>query len=181
MPEIIASYLKPNAQVDCHVLTCGHTKQEWLDRCLNSLESEPCNVFVIRGVDGHIGQGRAFGYSQGSAPYVTFVDDDDYVIAGVIGACLTALNNYDAVVTKEYVEYADGSRYRLPVSNHHLVVYRRVDIEPLITEIAAMPYRSERMIRTHIRPESLDFIGYVWNVAGHRSHDIRADANGVPI
>ena len=181
MPELIASYLKPDAQVDCHVLTCSHTKQEWLDRCLKSLESEPCNVFVIRGVDGHIGQGRAFGYSQGSAPYVTFVDDDDYVIEGVIGVCLAALNDYSAVVTKEYVEYADGSRYRMPVSNHHLVVYRRSDIALLLADIASMPYRSECMIRTHISPVNLDFIGYVWNVDGTGSHYTAADANGVPL
>ena len=180
MPELIASYLKDGVDVDCHVLTCSHTKQEWLGRCLKSLESEPCNVFVIRGVDGHIGQGRAFGYSQGSAPYVTFVDDDDYVIEGVIDVCLSALNDHSAVVTKEYVEYADGSRYRMPVSNHHLVVYRRDDIAPLLAEIASMPFRSERMIRAHIRPVGIDFIGYVWNVAGTGSHHILADDNGVP-
>ena len=87
--------------IDVHVLTYSGTDPAWLGQCLASLASEPCTVHVLEGVEGSVGQGRAHGYQLGVHEFVSYVDSDDFVLPGVMGACLAALRTHRAVVTRE--------------------------------------------------------------------------------
>jgi len=152
--------------IDIHVLTHSGTRQDWLDQCLASLASEPCTVHVVEGFTGHIGRGRALGYTLGAHPYVGFVDPDDYVLPGVMSACLAGLEKHSAVVTKERVLYADGSMHPHPKRGHHIAVYRREVVTPVLPFLERVDYFGDKLMREHINPEPLDFVGYVW-----RAHD----------
>ncbi|MFO1421172.1 MAG: glycosyltransferase family 2 protein [Candidatus Competibacteraceae bacterium] len=89
-PEVI-HHRRNGAPVDCHVLHFGEPAA-WLDRCLASLEAEPLNVVIVRGgFPGNIGAARAHAIAQGTAPYWTFVDADDWLEAGIVARCTQIL------------------------------------------------------------------------------------------
>lgn len=82
------------APVDMHVLAYSG-KSDWLEQALASLEYEPCNVQIVHGgFDGHIGLARAHAFSLGSAEYVSWCDDDDWVLPGALHACLGYLEGH---------------------------------------------------------------------------------------
>lgn len=72
--------------IDVHILSIPERKGPQLDRCIDSVLAAaamapfPVNVHVVScDSDGHIGRGRKKGYDIGSMPYVTNVDDDDWL------------------------------------------------------------------------------------------------------
>lgn len=98
------------AWLDVHVLVLDCTPKEWVTQCLDSIEAAraltpiPVALHVIPGVPGHIGQARALGYAQGTAPYVTQVDDDDYVLPEVFAKLAEAMTQHpspDAIFVRE--------------------------------------------------------------------------------
>lgn len=136
---------------DVHVLTIGRS-QKWFDQCLSSLDKEPVNIHVIKGTPGHIGLGRYKGFSSGTAEFVSFVDDDDYVDPGAFEHCYNILDenpNTVGVCTRERF-LGDGFIVEQPKYNpnnideyisetcndikqaQHLVVMRRKLIEPFL-------------------------------------------------
>ncbi len=165
-------------KIDVHVLTHSGTRRDWLEQCLASLEPEPCNVFVVRGVEGHIGQGRADGYSRGAAPYVAFVDSDDYVLPGAFSVIEEAMATSRAVTTreKELVVWPNGDerfsgRGR---HNHHIKCFRREDVIPLIPLMKQTTRRCDRMMDYVLNPTRVDFEGYVWRNHGDGAHFLPA-------
>lgn len=116
--------------VDAHVLISKSTPKEWVDRCLESIHmaarfaSFKVNVFTLSGVEGHIGQGRAQGYALGCSPYVTYIDDDDYLVEEAFHDVAPALvESPDAVFPGEYIIH--GSKITKCLRRHHLPFYRR--------------------------------------------------------
>lgn len=115
--------------LDVHVIACT-APPDWLAQCLASIEVAiaearfPVKLHRIVGEQGHIGRGRAKGYSFGWYPYVTFVDDDDYVLPHAFAQMQLALaSGVSAVCTPEVIEI---NGHRLPgKSRHHLTTYRR--------------------------------------------------------
>lgn len=149
--------------IDVHVLTHSGTRPEWLARCLASLRGEPCATHVVVGDEGHLGRGRARGFALGARPFVTFVDSDDYVLPGVMAACASELRQHRAVVTQEWIE-AFGVRRKRPAQRHHLAVYRRDDVTPLLPEIAQRQYDPDRFLIETLAPVQLPIVGYVWTI-----------------
>lgn len=148
--------------IDVHVLTHSGTKQAWLDQCLESLEREKaCTVRVLQGVEGHVGVGRANGFQLGSHEFVAFVDSDDYVLPGVIDACLRGLALHRSVVTLEQVE-VDGVIMPTPMGGHHMDAYRRADVLAFLPRFMQTANRGEKAMRQALKPTQLDFVGYVW-------------------
>lgn len=156
--------------IDVHVLTHSGTQQGWLDQCLASLEEQPVCVYVVEGFEGHVGKGRAKGYALGVNPLVAYVDSDDYVLPGVFAYCEYQLRQHRAVVTKELLEYADGSRHPFPRLGHSLGVYRRDDVLPYLPAMEQSPHSSDMQLRRLLRPVQLDYLGYVWRVHQHGDH-----------
>jgi len=155
--------------IDIHVLTYSGTQPEWLERCLESLEGENCTVRVVPGVEGNVGAGRAQAYALGEHDFVGYVDSDDYVLPGVMDACLRALKHRTAVVTLErrlWGERIAAARE----GGHHLTVYRRELVLPVLAELPNHPYHCDMLMVRRIQPYQLDFEGYVWRMHSGQGH-----------
>lgn len=135
--------------LDIIITISKDTPTEWVDQCYESctdaafLAGYPVGVILAKGVPGHIGRAMAGGLARATAPYVAWVDDDDYVVADAF-SCLHAalLQGPAAVFARETSLLANG---RLIKNNerHHLNVYQRdaildVDLEqyPAIPNVA---------------------------------------------
>lgn len=117
--------------LDVHVAVSETTHQRWLAKCLDSVsEAIECAMFpvtlhLVPGVPGHIGMARANGYSKGAAPYVTYVDDDDWVDREFFAAMLPALQcNPDAIFLREFTHTTAPQPY-VDSRRHCRAVYRR--------------------------------------------------------
>ena len=128
--------------LDVHVLVMDYTPPHIVQRCLDSIDAAianapfPVTVHRLVGEFGHLGQQRRRGYSLGTAPYVTSVDDDDWIEPNAF-AILPLLSDPPpfAVAPREYVHLhrapsasssaSPSSPPRLSGTPHHLVTYRR--------------------------------------------------------
>lgn len=156
--------------IDIHILTHSGTREDWLRQCLCSIDGQPCIPRVLRGVEGSVGAGRAKGYALGDSEFVGYVDSDDYLLPGALAACLSALRDLRSVVTLEWVEYEDGTRHPYPKRGHGIAVYRREDIEPLLSIMAHAPHTVDMQVRNRLRPQQLEFVGHVWRVHPAGNH-----------
>lgn len=123
--------------IDVHVLTMPDTPEEWVRLRRETLEAAveaagyPVHIHEVAGIPGHIGRARAEGYARGSAPYVTYVDDDDWVDPQIFAVLEPHLDgSTDAIFTHEVVHGDDGSQ-RISEAWHHLCVYRRPLLEAI--------------------------------------------------
>ena len=84
------------------------------------------DVSCIRapGVPGHIGQALREGLNRSSAPWVCFVDDDDFVLPNAFECLAGAFASEPAAIcARELHLFANG--YLTPARRrHHLTVYR---------------------------------------------------------
>lgn len=125
--------------LDVHILIHPETRKDWVSQCLDSVYAAadragyPAAVHPIRIVDecpqalGHIGRGRAYGYGLGEHPYVTCVDDDDYVLPGAFAQMHDALAAGASAVCTPEQRLQNGCITPGP-ARHHLIAYRRSDI-----------------------------------------------------
>ncbi len=115
--------------IDVHILTIPG-REQWLSECLQSLKDEPVNVFVVPGIVGNFPESRKNGYAEGEAEWVTYVDDDDRVVAGAFSQLEKATKEnpkYDAFYMYEEAINDIGLVISKPLKEpHHLIVYPRV-------------------------------------------------------
>lgn len=126
-------YIMENKQpisLDVHVIISDDTNNDWVEQCIDSVNiaiehaGYPVSLHVINGVPGHIGKARMEAYSKGMAPFVTSVDDDDYILPNAFSILYDALKeNPDAIFTKETT--LQNGQFREGRQRHHLAVYRR--------------------------------------------------------
>lgn len=116
--------------IDVHILIHPATPRDWVTQCLDSVHEAadragfPVDVHTLPAVIGHIGQGRANGYALGVHPYVTSVDDDDYVLPHAFAQMQGALESgVSAVCTPE--QTMQNGHIRPGRARHHLIAYRR--------------------------------------------------------
>lgn len=146
--------------IDVHVLVHEGTTQYQLERCLNSLRGEPCNVQVVENANASVGAGRAKGYSAGVAPLVSYIDSDDELLPGTYRAVLDALEQRRSVVTMEEV-VTEATGFVCPQKRpmHAVVGFRREDVEPLIPYMEATPWCVDVLMRRTLAPVQLDITG----------------------
>ena len=141
-----------NHRIDVHVLHC-HEPKEWVDACLESLQSEPVHVHLCPGIAGQVGEARARAFENGTAEYVSFVDGDDAVEPGCFAAALEILDAHPEVVST-YCDVTvidadgreNGGYYKGPwkpwtqlwtlAEVHHCHVMRRAAVMPYLEELA---------------------------------------------
>lgn len=118
--------------LDVHVLMLDSVSEEYHRQCRESLDVAvakagfPVHVHYVPGILGHLGIARWRGYTQGSAPYVTHVDDDDYVDPQAFAKLRPFLEKGAAAVSTGEALVSDGRVLsRMPHSRHHLMVYSR--------------------------------------------------------
>lgn len=130
--------------IDVHMLV--YDEPEWMiDRCMQSLRNQPVNIHVVQGFDEFPPlQGRAKGLEQGSAPFVSWVDPDDWCEPDIYEKLLDKLHssNADIVFCWEYV-YTDKGAYesRRP---HHGILTHRSNV-PYIDDEYYSVYRFDRV------------------------------------
>ncbi len=135
--------------VDVHVLHC-YEPPEWIEACLQSMETEPVNVHLCPGIKGKVGLARANAFRNGNAEYVAFVDADDEVMPGAFNAALAILDSHAEIVATycdiQLIDQPDGigyikapwnplSQLFSPSEVHHLHVMRRAAVMPHLDEL----------------------------------------------
>lgn len=180
-----------NHRCDVHVLTQDASSQYW-DQCFTSLESEPVNVYRMAGIAGHIGDARVQGFARGTAEYISFVDDDDYVLPGAFEACISFLDanpDYVGVGTRELVqpniesEDLEESPMRAVEITatkhvralHHIVVMRRDVVQHHVSVMHRFQQLAERSLYIELlvhgyKFKKLNIFGYVWRSGTNGSH-----------
>lgn len=118
-------------RLDVHVLTLPQTPAEWVEERRSSLKVAVENagfevtIHEVPGIWGQLGKARYAGYSHGTAPFVSYVDDDDMVRPDAFKVLLDPLQRgRDAVFTYSTVLGQDKVSRKLEAP-HHLCVYRR--------------------------------------------------------
>lgn len=115
--------------IDLHVLLFS-ANYEWQTACLQSIREAvsfspfPVKVRVFEGVPGHIGEGRSRAYSVGIQPYVTYVDDDDYLLPDAFANMAEAFTDSPSAVFTSELTLQNGN-LSAGLQRHHLAVYRR--------------------------------------------------------
>lgn len=92
--------------IDVHILDF-QSNPKWLEQAVKSLKHPEINVHVISGdFDFSIGKARAHGFRQGDAPYVSFLDNDDFLPNDnrFIDLCLEILEK-DLTISQTYTDY----------------------------------------------------------------------------
>ena len=156
--------------IDVHVLTHEGTRSDWLIECLASLEHEACTVHVVDNAGSTVGQGRANGYRLGVHPFVSYVDSDDHVFPGVMAVVADALQHHDSVCTAEVAMFNGVEFFKNRNRGHSLFAARREVIAPLLDHMATVPYVSDFLVRRHLKPVHLDFLGYSWRLHEGQTH-----------
>lgn len=160
---LVIAHQQRGAPVDVHVLHFGEP-HHYLDQCLASLETEPVNVWIIRGgFPDNIGAARAFAVSLGKAPYWSFVDADDWIAPGSAAHCTELLDTRPDLVGV-YTDYqcvAPDGRLLGIARKHtwtplrlledcwevlHYHQYRRAPTEPYLSGLANTPCYEETYI-----------------------------------
>lgn len=158
--------------IDVHILTRPEQNNVWFAECLDSLKDEPVVLHILQGVKDHVGLGRIQGFSQGSCEWVSFVDPDDVVVPGIFSKVLEVIstNDVDAVFTEEIQVDADLKQL-YPVrgfNTHHLMVFRRSLLTPLLDDLKDFPIKGDRYLATEFikkhRAKPLHEVGYKWRI-----------------
>lgn len=116
--------------LDIHVLMVRSTPAAWVEQRRASIAAAAASagyevsVHEIPGEPGHIGRGRAAGYALGAHPYVTYIDDDDYLLEGGLSMLASHFAaGHDAIFPGEL--HLHGSVLKPGYPKHHLIAYRR--------------------------------------------------------
>ncbi|MGA0588091.1 hypothetical protein ACO2Q2_13320 [Dyella sp. KRB-257] len=116
--------------LDVHIIVSPDTPRDWVSQCLDSVhEAIDRAGFAIAlhragFVPGHIGRARAAGYAMGVHPYVTCVDDDDYLLPHAFEQMRDAMLSGVAAACTPEITLQNG-HLRPGAARHHLVAYRR--------------------------------------------------------
>jgi hypothetical protein len=102
--------------LDVHILVLPGRDEAIVGRCVESVMNAadqagyPVDVHLLCGIEGHIGRGRVLGYAKGHHPYVTSVDDDDWVDSNAF-ACLAQALLYRpaSIYTRSIGHNAEGA------------------------------------------------------------------------
>lgn len=113
------------------------TPKEWVSQCLKSVEAAAAvaeydvNYIQVAGVPGHIGRAAYSGLVLGIAPWVCWVDDDDYVLSDAFYCLQEHLDKpVEAIYAREIRLLANG--IRMPVKGrHHLTAFRRSFVDTI--------------------------------------------------
>jgi len=137
--------------LDVHILQHPEYRGWKVGRCLESCYSDRAHVHLLEGYPGHIGRGRVEGFSRGSQPFVTYVDDDDMVTPGTLDILVTLLEETpEAAMAYVFNKRADEAaqippaqstaEYRITTKRRfdyfcdHMCVYRRDRLQGLLPE-----------------------------------------------
>lgn len=116
--------------LDVHIIISPETRHDWIAHCLWSIQEARNNagfavdVHIAPYHAGHIGKSRGEGYRMGVQPYVTCVDDDDWLQPNAFMVLAKAMADNPAAIYTGETQWINGkpvySRLR-----QHMRVFRR--------------------------------------------------------
>lgn len=116
--------------LDCHIIVSPFTPRSWVSQCLRSVyvamerAGYPVCLHMAPFFPEHIGQSRAAGYAMGSHPYVTCVDDDDWLEPNAFACLAEAMAaGVPAIYTRDF-QHQNGHQRETNL-RQHLRVFRR--------------------------------------------------------
>lgn len=146
--------------LDVHILYTKNSDKDdnWFNQCYESvkhslsLTSLNYNIFVILGKVGYMSDSREFGFSFGSAEYVTYVDDDDYVNSNHFQLIEKSMHSgYDVIYFGQNVVQ---NNYVQPSDIHIAAVYKRSIIEKINFQKNLM--HDDLIMQEHVRSNKYD-------------------------
>lgn len=161
------------APIDCHVLWLPGQRDDWWQKCRQSLCGEPVNVHRVEGIPGDYVTARCRAFAVGSAPFVSYVDPDDWVMPGAFSHCLWKLADPDVVMvwTDSVRAYEDRPPAPVkPYRPHQLIVARRWAVEQALEDGDAGDAELWRRVATLGKVEHVGIVGYAW-----RQHPLSPD------
>ena len=161
-----------------------YDRSESLDKLLSKLKDEPVNVHLVPGVLGCIGAMRFAGFSAGTAPLQSYIDDDDDFPSGIFSKMERLFElepEIDAACTSENGEHSHPFKYydrRHVFRTHHLAMFRRAAIAPHIAKIKDFADGSEHGIWMQLllggaRVRHLPVNGYTWRIHAQDSKSLK--------
>lgn len=182
--------------IDVHIIEHPlHDRSEARAALLEQLAAEPVNVHIVKGHPRHIGRGRHDGFRQGSAPWCSYVDDDDMIEPGIYRKMLDLVerdNRLSGVCTRECIVHPDGTHQikefmrtyydkRDLYSIHHLPLFRRDAIEHHLPKLLDLPDGSEHSLWAYVLLDGgivqhLPEVGYYW-----KQHEGNSPHLGIPV
>lgn len=116
--------------LDVHVIVHPSTPSHWVAHCMDSVREAVHRAgfeVVVRELAAHgehIGRERMRGYALGSHPFVTSVDDDDWIEPDTFHVLADALASNPPAVTTRCMAHQNGHSWVLPWRTN-LRVFRR--------------------------------------------------------
>jgi len=170
--------------IDVHIIERDDPNEEWLRQALNSIPQEICTTHCFKAGGKSIAENRVAGFALGTKKYVSFVDDDDYVLAGTFERCLAFLEadpHYAAVGSFEQISSGgeiispDIDRLCRKDKNHwdmlhHIIVFRRDKVEKYLHVMKDKKF-CEYNLKQAMKDDGhlakiLPIVGYVWRRHG---------------
>jgi hypothetical protein len=113
--------------IDVHII--HYLEPQWmLDRCLASIEGQPVNIHIIKGVEEWPPfKGRKKGFAAGTAKYCSYVDPDDEVMPGAYET-LIQHDGYDLIWGNELI-YSREKVVTFTGIHHAYLIKRDLPIE----------------------------------------------------
>lgn len=161
--------------LDVIVTISNSTPRNFVNECRRSVKLAaelcpyPVNVIETPGVPGHIGKAMASGVAKSTAEYITWVDDDDFVLPTAF-ACLEKhyKSRPQAICAREL--HLSGIMIRPYNERHHLTAFRRDAVNPAWFERPAGIRRT--MLCAQMNPVvdvlSWVYVYRIWNSAGFK-------------
>lgn len=92
--------------IDIHIIRYHSlSKPEWFDRCVASVTHPKTAVHVINGTPKpHFGKLRVDAFKKGSGEFVSFIDDDDYLLPNAVDVQLKNIKDADFIISGYLIE-----------------------------------------------------------------------------
>lgn len=181
--------MSSSAKIDVHMLTMNEP-QAWREACLKSLEGAPIKLHVLPGIVNQTGLARVKGFSQGSLPYVSYVDPDDLYNPTVYDQLLDVLESSPDVVfayTDEAIVDRRGKflmKRQTPYDPqlhqsradhvHGVIVMRRSAVESVMDQISNVTLHSDWILTLLLAKQGrcvrVPVIGRYWRQHNDQSH-----------
>ena len=193
--------------VDVHICHLPGENQEWWQKCQDSLVGHPINVHNVDGIVGDFRRARYNGFCQGTSPYVSFVDPDDYVLPHTFEKCLEALEQTDDTVCGVYTQSKTlrldkHGRRKFKIVNkympwkieymksidlvHQIIVYKRDILMKMydknfdkIPKMKCTDYAVNCLLAVNYDWHAVDHVGYVWRIHPDGMHHRMNHKDGI--
>lgn len=158
--------------LDVITIVSDTTPKRWVAECRATvrraaqLANFPVSSLESPGVPGNIGEAMARSLRLSRAPYVAWVDDDDFVLPNAFSCLERHFGDEPAVIFARELMLLQNGRLVPQFERHHLSVWRRDVLESM--PLPTFATHTSQDMRQHVaeRSDVVDELSwvYVWRV-----------------